>query len=198
MIMKKKIAITGGIGSGKSTVLREISKMGYPVFSCDEIYKKVIITPTYMEEIRRHFPNCIKDGKVDRQALSTAIFQNENSRKKLNELSHPLIMSNLLTQMDASPSRVVFAEVPLLFEGNFESLFDGVIVVSRKIEERIQSLIVRDNITKEEINARISAQFDYHSETAAQRLKNCNAYIIENEGDISNLQTKISQFIQSL
>ena len=198
MIMKKKIAITGGIGSGKSTVLREISKMGYPVFSCDEIYKKVIITPTYMEEIGCHFPNCIKDGKVDRQALSTAIFQNENSRKKLNELSHPLIMSNLLTQMDASPSRVVFAEVPLLFEGNFESLFDGVIVVSRKIEERIQSLIVRDNITKEEINARISAQFDYHSETAVQRLKNCNAYIVENEGDISNLQTKISQFIQSL
>ena len=194
--MKKKIAITGGIGSGKSTVLREISKMGYPVFSCDEIYKNVIVLPKYVEEIGRNFPDCIKEGKVDRKALSNAVFQNENSRKKLNELSHPLIMSNLLTQMDASPSRVVFAEVPLLFEGNFESLFDGVIVVSRKIEERMQSLIVRDNITKEEINARISAQFDYHSETAAQRLKNCNAYIVENEGDISSLQTKISQFIQ--
>lgn len=196
--MKKKIAITGGIGSGKSTVLKEISKMGYPVFSCDEIYKNVIVLPKYVEEIGRNFPDCIKEGKVDRKALSNAVFQNQESHKKLNEIAHPLIMDELFRQMENATSRLVFAEVPLLFEGNFENAFDGVLVVTRKITERVKSLLERDNTTTERIQARIQAQFDYTSKNAVQRYQNCNAYILENDGEIIDLKTKISQFMQLL
>ena len=66
----KKIAITGGIGSGKSLVGSYLKKQGYPVFSCDEIYKEIFDTNEYVQLIERAFPSTVKDGKIDRKILS--------------------------------------------------------------------------------------------------------------------------------
>ena len=189
--MKKKIAITGGIGSGKSTVLHILGEMGYPIFSCDEIYREIIDAPEYIQKISAAFPECIKEGKIDRKLLSNIVFENCETLAKLNAIAHPLIMQRLLEKMDNCASEKVFAEVPLLFEGNYENLFDKVIVIYRNKDKRIESVVNRDQISSGSVKKRISTQFDYDDEKNKNLLKNCNVIFIENEGDLPSLKNII-------
>ena len=189
--MKKLIAITGGIGSGKSSASRFLLEIGYPVFSCDEIYREVILSPSYIQKIASLFPECVVDGNIDKKILAEIVFSDEEKLALLNGIAHPLIMDALLKKMQACKEDIVFAEVPLLFEGNYENKFDSVIVIIRDIEMRIRSIMVRDGITKEEALNRIAVQFDY--ENSNGRFKNCNAILIENNGTIEELKIKIQK-----
>ena len=189
--MKKLIAITGGIGSGKSSASRFLLEIGYPVFSCDEIYREVILSPSYIQKIASLFPKCVVDGNIDKKILAGIVFNDEEKLALLNGIAHPLIMDALFKKMQACKEDIVFAEVPLLFEGNYENKFDSVIVIIRDIEMRIRSIMVRDGITKEEALNRIAVQFDY--ENSNGRFKNCNAILIENNGTIEELKIKIQK-----
>lgn len=192
--MQKKIAITGGIGSGKSFVLRYIADLGYPTFSCDEIYKDIIDTEEYVNKIATVFPTCVENQILDRKKLSNIVFGDEKKLKILNSIAHPLIMRELLGKMSACPQSKVFAEVPLLFEGNFEVLFDEVILVKRSLQERIEAIKIRDKLSSPEIYARIQNQVDYDSRELELRLQNCNAHILYN----SNFDADFKERIQSL
>ena len=195
---KIKVAITGGIGSGKSTALSYLKELGYPVFSCDEIYKEVISSKEYIDKIKEFFPEAVTHGCIERKILSEIVFNDPEKRALLNGISHPLIMQKLYEQMDTSENELVFAEVPLLFEGGFENEFDHVIVILRKEENRIQSVQERDGISKEKIKQRMQSQFDYFSKEGEERLKNCNAFVIENDGSINSLQTKLNEILNAL
>ena len=140
----KKIAITGGIGSGKSTVLQYLKEKSYIVFSCDEIYRDLSNTYEFIEKLKKLFPDAIVDGKLDRKKLSNIVFKDKEELLKLNRLTHPLIMEKLLYEMEKASSGVVFAEVPLLFEGNYQTKFDYVIVVVRDLNDRIEAIKLRD------------------------------------------------------
>lgn len=194
--MKKNIAITGGIGSGKSMAASLIEKMGYPVFSCDEIYKEVLRSADYIQKIEEYFPAALSDGQIDRKKLAEIVFCDEEKRKKVNELAHPLVMKRLKMKMSACEDGLVFAEVPLLFEGNFESEFDEVLVIKRALAARIQAVQDRDGLDTNAIQSRIQSQFDYQSEEGQTRMKKCHAYCIENDGSIECLSKKIEEYIQ--
>ena len=189
--MKKIIAITGGIGSGKSSVAKFLSEMGYPVFSCDEIYQEVILSLDYIEKVTNLFPECIVNGRIDKKILAQIVFTDKSKLTRLNGIAHPLIMEKLFEKMYNCNQELVFAEVPLLFEGNYEDKFDSVIVIMRNKEKRIQSIISRDGITREQALNRINAQFDY--DNSNERFKNCNAILIENNGTIEELKTQIQK-----
>ena len=193
--MKKKIAITGGIGSGKSVAARYLADLGYPVFSCDEIYKEIIESPAYIEKIEHRFPKAVKNKRIDRKALAQAVFNSKENLQFLNSVSHPLIMECLLKKMEKVNSDLVFAEVPLLFEGHFENLFDKVLVLLRDEEKRKKDLVLRDNLSEKEIDSRMQSQFCYTSNEGRLRLKNCNACVIENNGNLHDLKNKIDQFL---
>ena len=189
--MKKIIAITGGIGSGKSSAAKFLSEMGYPVFSCDEIYQEVILSLDYIEKVTNLFPECIVNGRIDKKILAQIVFSDKSKLTRLNGIAHPLIMEKLFEKMYNCNQELVFAEVPLLFEGNYEDKFDSVIVIMRNKEKRIQSIISRDGITREQALDRINAQFDY--DNSNERFKNCNAILIENNGTIEELKTQIQK-----
>jgi dephospho-CoA kinase len=138
MIMLKKIAITGGIGSGKSLVLQCAKELGYPTFSCDEIYKNIMATQEYVEIIRKSFPTCVKNNIINKNLLADIVFNDEKALGKLNSVAHPLIMQTLHEEMEKLKEGIVFAEVPLLFEGNYENDFHETIYVKRNFEDRIQ------------------------------------------------------------
>ena len=193
-----KIAVTGGIGSGKSLALRYIYQMGYPVFSCDEIYKSVIQSQEYIHQIALYFPEVVHNGLIVREKLAKVIFNNPKNREKVNAIAHPMIMNVLREQMSLCQSDLIFAEIPLLFEGNLEHEFDKVIYIYRDKSLRISNVMARDGLGQEEVKKRIASQFNPDSEEGKARLKACDAIVIENNTTAEELEKKIIDFINSM
>jgi dephospho-CoA kinase len=196
--MAKKIAVTGGIGSGKSTVISILKNMGYSVFSCDEIYGEILLEEEYIEKVAKLFPAVVENGQINRKALSEYVFNHETNLVKLNALAHPIIMERLLSKMEQSNAEYVFAEVPLLFEGNFEKLFDKVIYIHRDKNQRLSAIIARDDLSIEQAKRRIDVQFDSSSTDGKKRLESCNALIIENNTSKEEFLKKLSHYISKL
>ena len=192
---KVKIAITGGIGSGKSTVARYFKEKGFPVFSCDEIYKEIYKTSEYQLVLAETFPDCIKNGKIDKQLLSQMVFSTPEALQTLNKLAHTRIMSTLYQRMSDAETQVVFAEVPLLFEGGYENAFDQVIVVLRDEAQRIKAVSLRDNITKEAVKSRMKSQFDYNNFENIQTLKKRGYIFVKNDFDEVCLRERLEEFL---
>jgi len=188
----KIIAITGGIGTGKSTVLETIKKLGYPVYSCDETYRKLIKDKAFLTNLKAIFPIAVDEKfNFDRVALSNAVFDDKTLLKKLNDFTHPYILKTIFDKIKDSENALSFVEVPLLFEGGYQDLFDGVIVVKRDLEERILSTIKRSSLTREEVLKRIENQFDY------EKLDDFTHTIIYND-DILSLEKKVIDAIKKM
>ena len=153
----KKIAITGGIGSGKSLAGKYIKEYGYDVFSCDEIYAEMINDITYIKKIKAAFPSAVENDKINKVKLSELVFNSKEQKARLDSIAHPLIMQSLDEKMNNSKGEFVFAEVPLLFENNFQNKFDCVIVILRDLETRIASIMQRNSISRAESIKRISS-----------------------------------------
>ena len=192
-----KVAITGGIGSGKSTVAQYLREKGYPVFSCDEIYKEIYTTEEYQLELLSAFPDCAVNGRIDKQLLTQRVFSDKNALSKLNEIAHKRIMSELYERMENVAGEIAFAEVPLLFEGGYERDFDQVIVVLRNREKRINAAVLRDKTTSEAVLKRINSQYDYDNEDNLKRFKEQGYVCIKNDFDEKNLIRQVDDFLSS-
>ncbi len=194
--MNKIIAITGGIGSGKSFALKIIKKLGYKSFSADLIYKNLQKNKGFIEQISSKLGvlPIVKDGKfyLDKQAISNAVFNDKDKLKILNDFTHPKIMQKMI-QNAKKCDGLVFCEVPLLYEGGYENLFDFVFVIKRKDEDRFLSASKRDKKTIEQIKIVAKNQFDYTNLT-----QNTHTFIIENDGDEVALTEKIKVAIQKI
>ena len=191
MKQNKKIAVTGGIGSGKSLFCDILKSMGYTVFSCDEIYAEMLQNKEYLALLNNKFPDCfINDCLLDKKLLAERVFASEENRKTLESLSHPVIMQRLLAQM--AGKGVVFAEVPLLFEGGYEGLFDCVIALVRSQEARVKGVIERSGLTESEVLSRMQSQFD------PALLPNKKCIIVENNGTVEELQEKAREIVENI
>lgn len=194
--MNKIIAITGGIGSGKSFALKIIKKLGYKSFSADLVYKNLQKNKEFIMQISSKLGvlPIEKDGKfyLDKQAISNAVFNDKNKLKILNDFTHPKIMQKMI-QRAKKCDGLVFCEVPLLYEGGYENLFDFIFVIKRKDEDRFLSASKRDKKTIKQIKIVAKNQFDYTNLT-----QNTHTFIIENDGDEVALTEKIKVAIQKI
>ncbi|OEG00097.1 dephospho-CoA kinase [Vulcanibacillus modesticaldus] len=157
------IGLTGGIASGKSTVTKLFMNEGIPVVDADLIAREVVevgreawkkIVDYFGEEI------LLPDKSINRKKLGNIIFQDENKRKKLNEITHPIIISEILSRakkLQVTYKRVI-VDIPLLFESRRESLFDLIIVVYVDKESQIKRLMERDHIDRNEALSKINSQ----------------------------------------
>lgn len=197
MNKRLSVAITGGIGSGKSLVLNILKEWGYSTFSCDEIYKELSFNKDYLEKLKAVFPFAVNDlGALNREALSQVVFNNKNELKKLNALAHPLVFQNLRKKIDDA-NGVVFSEVPLLFESGAEKDFDYVIIVNRDKDKRILAVSQRDFLSKEKVENRILSQFNYEKKLK-KFLNNEKFFILENNGDIDGVKVEIKKIIDKI
>lgn len=186
-----KIAITGGICSGKSTVAEIIREQGYKVFSCDEIYQELLNDCNFINLLDNEFMGVKNsDGTLNRGKLSDIVFNDRDKLQKLNSITHPKIMQRAMVLMYGGG--IFFCEVPLLFEGKFEGLFDNVIVVLRDKDVRIEQLIRRNQIDEKQAKLRINSQFDYQNHDFTMY------YVIHNDGNLAELHKSTVSVLEKI
>lgn len=186
-----KIAITGGIGSGKSTVSDIIAAENFPVFSCDKIYGELLKDKDFLNTICLNFGEVLNsDGSLNRQKLADIVFNDNSALQKLNHITHTKIMNAALSKM--SGHALSFLEVPLLFENGFEKLFDGVIVVLRDLEDRINAVMERDNKSRDDVVARLNSQFRYDNSDLSEY------YVIHNDTNFDYLRLQTLNILKTL
>ena len=192
--IKKKIAITGGIGSGKSFVCKLLTQLGEVCYSCDEISKQLWLDEKYQQALSSLFPSATVNGKIVKERLANIVFNDKESLERLNAFSHPQIMSRLFEAMEKCNKSRVFAEVPLLFEGGFEKEFDEVIIVLRNRDKRIQAVAKRDGVAALVVENKIKLQFDY--DINLQQLK--NYFTIKNNSTVDDLKEEVVKILNIL
>ena len=186
------VAVTGGIGSGKSTVSNIIKELGYAVFSADEVYKNLLNDSEFFNGVLSSVGVTYNgDKKASLKEVSSIVFSSKEALNKLNNYTHPKIMQKLF-ELNKSKNGVVFNEVPLLFEGGYESFYNEVIIVLRDKQKRIQGIIKRDGLTKEEIENRIKNQFNYENNHIFKHT------VIYNDGSLIQLERSVKAVVNEI
>lgn len=157
----KKIGLTGGIGAGKSVVARIILAMGYPVYFSDERAKELT---SQHPDIRRELTNLLgkeiyRDGKLDRGKMAALIFEDDTIREGVNKIIHPVVRKDFSDWAVKQGSDLVFNEAAILFETGAYKRFNANVLVTAPMELRLQRVMNRDNVTREEVLRRIDKQW---------------------------------------
>ena len=191
----RRYAITGGIGSGKSTVAAMFARLGAVIIDADAISRDLMRpTENTLNAVVAEFgPDILHpDSTLNRPALAALVFSDEDARTRLNNIVHPAVRARadaLVEQAWRAPgfSGIIIDDIPLLAETNRAAEFDGVIVVRTGLEKRLSRLTKTRGMAEEDARARIAAQA-----TDAQRAA-IATWIIDNDGSAENTQTQVER-----
>lgn len=184
------IAITGGIGSGKSAAAAYFKSKGYPVFSADAVYSELLEKDAMLfAALKKEFGSEVEThGKLDRKVLAQKVFCDQEKLKALNRITHPKVMEEIFRRAAGHP--VAFAEVPLLYESGFETSFDLVLLVTAPKDMRAKRAAVRDGTSVYEIEKRMQSQMSDAEKTRK------GGYVVENDSEIEHLESQLDIFLQ--
>lgn len=188
------VALTGGIGSGKSTVGEIFADLGARVIDSDQLAREVLERGSsgFDEVVAEFGDQILKNGAIDRAILGDIVFKDPAKLRKLESITHPLIRAAFKDFVDQSPTdSIVINQIPLLVESKASYNFDVVITVSAPAEIRAKRLLKR-GMSESEINNRISAQA-----TDAQREEIAD-FIIKNDRTTSDLIGEVEKIWQKL
>ena len=158
----KKIGLTGGIGSGKTYVAQILEKMGYPVYYSDTRAKELCNEdPLIIRQLKELLGNdAYKNEKLNKSFIRNQIFSSPDLRESINSIIHPVVRNDFDQWLEnLSSHSLVFNEAAILFETKSYKRFDETILVYAPLEIKIQRLISRDRVSKEEITAKMNAQW---------------------------------------
>ena len=199
--MKKVvIGLTGGIGTGKSTVSQILKEKKFPVIDLDIISHEVIKFPKVVEKIVENFGKEVLEYNntgnwiVSREKLGRVIFGNRAKRLILNSVMHPEILRIMREKIleCKKENKIIFVEIQLLFEVQWEKEFDYILLVSAEKETQIKRILSRDNRSKEEALSIINSQMSLDEK------KKRSDYVIENDGNIQDLEKKVDDFLKKI
>jgi dephospho-CoA kinase len=154
------VALTGGIGSGKSTVGQIFAQLGATVIDSDQLARDVLERGSvgFNEVVAKFGDGILKSGEIDRQILASLVFKDAIKRNELEQITHPLIRKAFAKVISsASPDSIVINQIPLLVESKHDYKFDHIITVSASESIRSERLIKR-GLTNEQIKQRMAAQ----------------------------------------
>ncbi len=199
--MKKVvIGLTGGIGTGKSTVSQILKEKKFPVIDLDIISHEVIKFPKVVEKIVENFGKEVLEYNntgnwiISREKLGRVIFGNREKRVILNSIMHPEILHIMREKIleCKKENKIIFVEIQLLFEVQWEKEFDYILLVSAEKETQIKRILSRDKRSKEEALSIINSQMPLDEK------KKISDYVIENDGNIQDLERKIDGFLKKI
>ena len=172
----KIVGLTGGIGSGKSTVANMFKELGVPVYNSDERAKHLMNTSLEIKNqlIELLGEEAYEGDKLNRSFIAKKVFSNTDLLAELNKIVHPIVRKDFIDWTNDQDYRYVIQETALLFENKSEDLYDSIILVTAPKEERIARVVDRDKSTKEQVISRMNNQLD---DEAKLDLSN---YVIEN------------------
>lgn len=184
------VGLTGGIGSGKSTVAAEFVRLGIQQVDADIVARQVVEPGTAaLEAIVQQFGEAIRnsDGQLDRSRLRQIVFNDETAKNWLNQLLHPLIRQEMLRQLAEATSPYVLLVAPLLLENKLDQLVDTVLVVDVSEQTQINRTSVRDGSSESLVQSIMAAQC-----SREERLARANQ-VISNEGSSDTLPAKVAE-----
>jgi dephospho-CoA kinase len=187
----RKIAITGGAGSGKSTVARMFQELGAEVLDADAFAREAVaVGAPAWQELRRLYGDDYfnPDGSLNRSRLAQRVFNDPEERRRLDKLIHPRVAEGIRTRLAELARRgapLVLVEVPLLYETGREAGYDRVIVVSAPEAERIRRLRERDRRGEAEIRGILAAQWPLPDKAARAD------YVVDNGGELGRTRQQV-------
>ena len=192
------IGLTGGIGSGKSTVAAMLRDQGIRVVDADQIAREVVETgqPALAELVEVFGQGILNDdGSLNRQELANRAFATEEATNALNTITHPRIEQETQRQFDlaaAEKENFLVYDMPLLVERGLHEEMDMVIVVHADIEERVRRLVEHRGLDEDDVRRRMSHQVDDVTRLASADV------LIDNNGSVDHLRKQVDDFLATL
>lgn len=175
------VALTGGIGCGKTTVLNEFRKLGVPCFVADEVAGAYYNEADFLMQVRDLFGDGVfrPDGTVDKQAIARIVFADPAMLQRLNALVHPRVWEDFVRfASQHSDAPYILFESAIVYEYGFDRLVDKVICVYLELEERLRRLEERDHATRAQLEARMANQL-----SAEEKMMRADYVILNYEGN---------------
>ena len=189
----KIVGLTGGIGSGKSSVLNQFKNLGINTYSADNAAKKLINSDKdLIKSIKNLFGDNIYENNIlDSVKLSKIVFKDPYKLKSLNSIIHPAVAKDFESFIKTINGDYIVKEVAIIFETNTEHNYNKIILVRAPLEERIKRVILRDNLSREDVMKRVNNQID-----DSTIIDNCD-YIIDNN-NLKDLKEKVLKIHKDL
>jgi len=187
------IGITGGIGSGKSTVSEIYTNEGYKILNADDVAKSVMINNAEVKKsiIENFGADCYHDNELNTKIIAEKVFDHPNKIQRLNEIVHPPTIKVIEEEIKNLRSKLslVFVEAALIFEANMENLFDYILLVTADENLRIKRVLERDIETVSEIRSRMLHQIP------EEKKRKRSDFVIDNNSSFSELKSKSLFFL---
>lgn len=194
------IGLTGGIGSGKTTVAKLFYKLGVPIYVSDIEAKKIMITSDkVVVAIKKLLGNDAynDDGELNRNHISDKVFKNKSLLNELNSIVHPAVAEDFLNWYAVQKTDYVIKESAILFEsGSFENC-DLIITVTAPLEERINRVVSRDNITRKQVLHRVMNQLSDEDKIDRSDFIIINKTLDRTESQVEKINTQIINIMQN-
>lgn len=175
------VGLTGGIGSGKSTVAKILELLGCAIFESDEVAKSVYFEP----EIKTQVINLLgaqaylSENQINKKHIGSKIFSDTTLLQKLNSIIHPSVIQKSKEFIAHHPDKIIIKETALLFEAKLEKEVDKIILVVAEDETRIHRVMQRDGLNKEEVQKKIASQLSQN-----EKIKKADYIVYNNETDL--------------
>ncbi|GAA9859475.1 dephospho-CoA kinase [Helicobacter pylori] len=195
MVLKNAIALTGGIGTGKSTTIKILESQGYQILDADKIAHQLLQEHRF--EIAQHFGSeILEKGILNRKKLGVIVFQNASELKWLEGFLHPLIRECMLKKAYELEKnhQAYFLDIPLFFEVGGKKCYpvSKVVLIYAPRVLQIERLLERDKLKEAEILQRLACQMDIEQKRAM------SDYIIDNSSGLKDLNKQVERFLKTL
>ena len=189
----KKIAITGNIGSGKSTFSRILSHKGYPIINADELSKQLLVTDQKIKDkiIKALGDESYTNNEINKNYIADKVFSNPANVQKINSIVHPVVISEIkkIFKEKEGKEKIIFVEAALIYEADMESIFDYVVLITADENVRKGRKIANNNMVADEFEKRNVNQIpDIEKKKRAD-------FIFENNSSLDDLKSKVELLI---